>query len=84
METYTISTSWGESWIFYASDSNLSDFGFSIEEAVYVMWEMEPVKRMSNWSLAQRLLNGEPVVFSYHNIDFATLQLKGNQFSLIE
>jgi hypothetical protein len=44
---------------------------------------MEPVKRMSSWSLALRLLNGKPVVFSYHNIDFATLQLKGNQFSLV-
>jgi hypothetical protein len=83
MKTYTISASWGEGWMFHADDSDLSDFGFSIEEAMYIAWEMEPVKRMSSWSLALRLLNGKPVVFSYHNIDFATLQLKGNQFSLV-
>ena len=84
MKTYTISASWGESWTFHADDSNLVAFGLSIEEAVYVAWEMEPVTRMSSWGLAQRLLNNEPVVFSYHGIDFATLQLKGNEFSLVE
>ena len=84
MKTYTISASWGESWTFHADDSDLSNFGFSVEEAIYVAWEMEPVKHMSNWSLAQRLLNNELVVFSYHSIDFATLQLKGNKFSLVE
>lgn len=84
MKTYTISASWGESWIFHADDSDLSGFGFSIEEAVYVMCEMQPARRMSSWSLAQRLLDGEPVVFSYHDCEFATLQLKGNEFSLVE
>lgn len=84
MKTYTISASWGESWIFHADDSDLPNFGFSVEEALYVVWEMEPTRRMSSWGLAKRLLNGEPVVFSYHNINFATLQLKGNQFSLVE
>ena len=84
MKTYTISASWGESWIFHADDSNLFAFGRSIEEAIYVAWEMEPVTRMSSWSLAQRLLNDESVTFSYHGIDSATLQLKGNEFSLIE
>lgn len=84
MKTYTISASWGESWIFHADDSDLRNFGFSVEEAVYVAWEMEPAARVTSWSLAQRLLNGEPVVFSYHNCEFATLQLKGNEFSLVE
>jgi hypothetical protein len=84
MKTYTISASWGESWTFHADDSDLWKFGFSIEEAVYVAWEMEPVKRTSYWLLGQRLLNGEPVVFSYHGVNFATLQLKGNKFSLVE
>lgn len=84
MKTYTISASWGESWIFHADDSDLPSFGFSVEEAVYVMCEMTPARRMSSWSLAKRLLNGEPVVFSYHNCEFATLQLKGNEFSLVE
>ena len=84
MKTYTISASWDESRIFHADDSNLWSLGSSIEEAVYVAWEMEPVTRMSSWGLAQRLLNGESVVFSYHGVDFATLQLKGNEFSLIE
>lgn len=84
MKTYEIHASWGDSYIFHADDSNLSNFGFSVEEAVYVMCEMEPVARITSWSLAQRLLNGEPIVFSYHDIDFATLQLKGNKFSLVE
>ena len=84
MKTYTISASWGDSYIFHADDSDLSRFGFSVEEAMYVMCEMEPAARMSSWSLAQRLLSGEPVVFSYHNCEFATLQLKGNEFSLVE
>ena len=84
MKTYTISASWGESWIFHADDSDLSNFGLSIEEAVYVAWEMEPATRMSSWNLAQRLLSGKPVLFSYHSVSFATLQLKGNEFSLVE
>ena len=84
MKTYTISASWGESWTFHADDSDFSDFGLSVEETMYIVWEMTPVARMSIRSLAQRLLNGEPVVFSYHDLEFATLQLKGNEFSLVE
>ena len=84
MKTYTISASWGESWIFHADDSDFRNFGLSVEEAVYVMCEMEPARRMSSWSLAKRLLSGEPVVFSYHGLEFATLQLKGNEFLLVE
>ncbi len=84
MKTYTISASWDQSWTFHADDSDLRNFGLSVEEAMYVVWEMAPVARMSSWSLAQRLLNGEPVVFSYHDLEFATLQLKGNEFSLVE
>ena len=84
MKTYTISASWGESWTFHADDSDLSNFGFSIEEAIYVAWEMEPVKCMPRWNLAWRLLNGESIKFSYHNIDFTILRLKGNEFSLID
>jgi hypothetical protein len=84
MKIYTISASWGESWIFHADDSNMSHFGLSVEEAVYVMCEMQPAGRVSTWGLAQRLLNGEPVLFNYHGVAFATLQLKGNEFSLVE
>ena len=84
MKTYTISTSWGDSWTFHTDSSDLHSFGFDVEKAVYVMCEMEPVGHMPFWTLAARLLNGEPVVFSYHNLEFATLQMNKDGFSLVE
>lgn len=84
MTTYKIHASWGDSYVFHADSSDLRDFGFLVEEAVYVMCEMLPTRRCSYGALAERLLAGAPVVVSYHGLEYATLQLIGNQFSLVE
>lgn len=84
MTTYEIHASWGDSYVFHADSSDLSDFGFLVEEAVYVMCEMLPTRCNSYRALAERLLAGVPVVVSYHELEYATLQLIGNQFSLVE
>lgn len=83
MNTYKIITSWGDSCVFHADRQNLRNFGEAIEEAVYILCEMNP-GRCSYENLASALIDGEAVKFDYHGTEEAFLKFDGKSFFLNE
>lgn len=81
MTNHTIYASWGETVSFSCADSDLAD---TLEEAVYVMWEMEPAARLRHSELAHRLEAGIPTKFTYHGLQSAELTRSGPNFFLTE
>ena len=81
MTNHTIYASWGETVSFSCADSDLA---YSLEEAAFVMWEMEPAQFMSYKKLAYYLEAGIPIKFTYHGIQPAELTRSGPNFFLTE
>lgn len=81
MNNYIIFASWGETTSFCCSESDLAD---TLEEVVYVMWEMEPAARLHHSELAHRLEAGIPTKFTYHGFQPAELTRSGTHFFLTD